>query len=93
MDSVYDEEESEQVIIIIVVLRQELNVQLLLILQLIMKAKLDAFTIREQEANLPRRGGEYWWIYTEMRSVKVYIHRSSPTLRGIVVLVFTKSDE
>ena len=26
------------------------------------------------------------------RSVEVYIHRSSPTLRGIVVLVFTKSD-
>ena len=25
-------------------------------------------------------------------SVEVYIHRSSPTLRGIVVLVFTKSD-
>ena len=23
---------------------------------------------------------------------EVYIHRSSPTLRGIVVLVFTKSD-
>ena len=31
-------------------------------------------------------------IYTETRSVEVYIHRSSPTLRGIVVLVFTKSD-
>ena len=30
--------------------------------------------------------------YTETRSVEVYIHRSSPTLRGIVVLVFTKSD-
>ena len=29
---------------------------------------------------------------TETRSVKVYIHRSSPTLRGIVVLVFTNSD-
>ena len=29
---------------------------------------------------------------TETRSVEVYIHRSSPTLRGIVVLVFTKSD-
>ena len=27
-----------------------------------------------------------------MRSIKVYIHCSSPTLRGIVVLVFTKSD-
>ena len=55
MDSVYDEEESEQVIIIIVVLRQEFNVQLLFILQLIKKAKLDTFTIIEQEANLPRR--------------------------------------
>ena len=32
------------------------------------------------------------WIYTETRSVEVYIHRSSPTPRGIVVLVFTKSD-
>ena len=30
--------------------------------------------------------------YTETRSVEVYIHCSSPTLRGIVVLVFTKSD-
>ena len=30
--------------------------------------------------------------YTETRSIKVYIHRSSPTLRGIVVLVLTKSD-
>ena len=28
----------------------------------------------------------------EMQSVEVYIHRSSVTLRGIVVLVFTKSD-
>ena len=25
--------------------------------------------------------------YTERRGIKVYIHRSSPTLRGIVVLV------
>ena len=39
-----------------------------------------------------RRGGELWWIYTETQSVEVNIHRSSPTLRGIVVLVFTKSD-
>ena len=31
-------------------------------------------------------------IYTETRSIEVYIHCSSPTLRGIVVLVFTKSD-
>ena len=30
--------------------------------------------------------------YTKTRSVKVYIHHSSPTLRRIVVLVFTKSD-
>ena len=30
-------------------------------------------------------------IYTETRSVKVYILRCSPTLRGIVVSVFTKS--
>jgi len=37
---------------------------------------------------IPRRGGEY----TETRSDEVFIHRSSPTLRGIVVLVFTKSD-
>ena len=39
-----------------------------------------------------RRGGELWWIYSEAGSVEVYIHRSSPTLRGIVVLVFIKSD-
>ena len=33
-------------------------------------------------------------IYTETRRVEVYhdINRSSPTLRGIVVLAFTKSD-
>ena len=31
------------------------------------------------------------YTYTETRSVEVYIHHSSPTLRGIVVLVFTKS--
>ena len=30
-------------------------------------------------------------IYRETRSVKVYIKRWSPTLKGIVVLVFTKS--
>ena len=39
--------------------------------------------------NYPPKG---WWIYTETRSVEVYIQRSSPTLWGIVVLVFTKSD-
>ena len=31
-------------------------------------------------------------IYTETRSVEVHIHRSSPTLRGIFVLVFIKLD-
>ena len=31
------------------------------------------------------------YTYTETRSVEVYIQRSSPTLRGIVVLVLTKS--
>ena len=31
-------------------------------------------------------------IYTKTPRVSVYIHRSSPTLRGIVVVVFTKSD-
>ena len=31
------------------------------------------------------------WIYIERRSVEVYSKRCSPTLRGIVVLVFTKS--
>ena len=41
---------------------------------------------------IPRRRGEQGWIYTEARSVEVYIDCSSPTLRGIVVLVFTKSD-
>ena len=30
-------------------------------------------------------------IYTDKRSVEVYIQRYEPTLRGIVVLVFTKS--
>ena len=36
--------------------------------------------------------GEERWMYTSTLRVSVYIHRSSPTLRGIVVLVFTKSD-
>ena len=49
-------------------------------------------TSRQYYTTIPRRGGEWWWIYTETRGVEVYIHRSSPTLRGIVVLVFTKSD-
>ena len=40
--------------------------------------------------NYPPNGR--WWIYTERRSVDVYIHCSSPTLRGIVILAFTKSD-
>ena len=30
--------------------------------------------------------------YSETQSVEVCIHHSSPTLRGIIVLVFTKSD-
>ena len=33
----------------------------------------------------PLRVGEERWIYNEMRSVEVYIHCSSMTLRGIVV--------
>ena len=36
----------------------------------------------EQQTTVPRRGGEQWWVYTETRGVEVYIHRSSPTLRG-----------
>ena len=36
----------------------------------------------EQYTTIPRRGGENWLIYTKTRSVEVYIHRSSPTLRG-----------
>ena len=36
--------------------------------------------------------GGYTGRYTEMRSVEVYIQRSSPTLRGVVALAFTKSD-
>ena len=44
------------------------------------------------KTTIPLRVGEERWIYTERRSVEVYIYRSSPTLRGIVVLVFTKSD-
>ena len=39
--------------------------------------------------NYPPKG---WWIYTETQSIEVYIRCSSPTLRGIVVLVFTTSD-
>ena len=31
-------------------------------------------------------------IYRDAKRRGIYIHRSSPTLRGIVVLVFTKSD-
>ena len=31
------------------------------------------------------------YIQTEARSVELYIERSSPTLTGIVVFVFTKS--
>ena len=31
------------------------------------------------------RVGEERWIYTETRSVEVYIHHYSPPLRGIVV--------
>ena len=37
------------------------------------------------KTTIPRRGGEEPWIYTETRSVEVYIHHYSPTLRGIVV--------
>ena len=33
----------------------------------------------------PLRVGEERWIYTETRSVEVYIHHYSPPLRGIVV--------
>ena len=31
-------------------------------------------------------------IYRDVKRRGIYIHHSSPTLRGIVVLVFTKSD-
>ena len=33
--------------------------------------------------------GEEQWIYTETRSVEVYIHHHSPPLRGIVVYYFS----
>ena len=40
------------------------------------------------KTTIPRRVGEERWIYTKMRSVKVYIHHYSPPLRGIVVYYF-----
>ena len=39
---------------------------------------------------IPLRVGEERWIYTETRSVEVYIHRSSPPLRGIVVYYYQR---
>ena len=32
-------------------------------------------------------------VYLDVKRQSIYIHRSSQTLRGIVVLVFTTSDE
>ena len=40
------------------------------------------------KTTIPRRVGEERWIYTQTRSVKVYIHHYSPPLRGIVVYYF-----
>ena len=37
------------------------------------------------KTTIPLRVGEERWIYTETRSVSVYIHHYSPPLRGIVV--------
>ena len=37
------------------------------------------------KTTIPLRAGEERWIYTSTLRVLVYIHRSSPTLRGIVV--------
>ena len=37
------------------------------------------------KTTIPLRVGEERWIYTEPRSVSVYIHYYSPPLRGIVV--------
>jgi len=48
--------------------------------------------LNENNIQLSPEGEVNRWIHTERRSIKVYIHCSSPTLRGIVVLVFTKSD-
>ena len=35
------------------------------------------------KTTMPLRVGEERWIYTETRSVEVYIHHFSPPLRGI----------
>ena len=41
---------------------------------------------------IPQRGGEQWWIYRgAKRRGKYSIQRYEPTLRGIVILVFTRS--
>ena len=40
---------------------------------------------------IPRSGGDSRWIFTEHRSGEVNIHRWSPTLKGIIVLVFAQS--
>ena len=37
------------------------------------------------KTTIPLRVGEERWIYTETRSVEVYIHHFSPPLRGIAV--------
>ena len=37
------------------------------------------------KTTIPLRVGEERWIYTSTLRVLVYIHRSSPPLRGIVV--------
>ena len=37
------------------------------------------------KTTIPLRIGEERWIYTETRSVEIYIHHYSPPLRGIVV--------
>ena len=41
------------------------------------------------KTTIPLRVGEERWIYTETRSVEVYIHHHSPPLRGIVVYYFS----
>ena len=39
----------------------------------------------DTKTTIPLRVGEERWMYTETRSVSVYIHHYSPPLRGIVV--------
>ena len=40
------------------------------------------------KTTIPLRVGEERWIYTSMLCVSLYIHHSSPPLRGIVVYYY-----